>query len=64
MYKDNFSLENTRRNLSSLIAFLNKHSLKENDFLLNEAVTGLMEAQSNLNKYSRKIQLLLKQGDI
>ena len=49
--KDNLGLENTRRQLQQLIHFLSKKSLKENDLLLDEAVTWLMTAESYLNKH-------------
>ena len=51
--KDNFGLENTRRQLQQLINFLSKQSLKENDNLLNEAVNRLMASQSYLNKFAQ-----------
>ena len=51
MFKDNEAFENTRRQLKELINFLNKQSLKENDLLLDEAVTWLMTAESYLNKH-------------
>jgi len=49
--QDNLGLENTRRQLQQLINFLSKQSLKENDLLLDEAVTWLMTAESYLNKH-------------
>jgi len=51
MFKDNQGLENTRRQLRELIIFLNKQYKKENNLLLDEAITWLYNAESYLNKY-------------
>ena len=60
--KDNLGLENTRRQLQQLINFLNKQSLKENDSLLDEAVTWLMTAESYLNKHIQYKRLACLNG--
>ena len=60
--KDNLGLENTRRQLQQLINFLSKQSLKENDLLLDEAVTWLMTAESYLNKHIQYKRLACLNG--
>ena len=60
--KDNLGLENTRRQLQQLIHFLSKKSLKENDLLLDEAVTWLMTAESYLNKHLQYKRLACLNG--
>ena len=60
--KDNLELENTRRQLQQLINFLSKQSLKENDLLLDEAVTWLMTAESYLNKHIQYKRLACLNG--
>tara|TARA_Y100001973_G_C5108216_1_gene286263 strand:- start:346 stop:567 length:222 start_codon:yes stop_codon:yes gene_type:complete len=60
--QDNFGLENTRRELQQLINFLSKKSLKENDLLLDEAVTWLMTAESYLNKHIQYKRLACLNG--
>ena len=62
MFKDNEAFENTRRQLKELINFLNKQSLKENDLLLDEAVTWLMTAESYLNKHIQYKRLACLNG--
>ena len=60
--QNNSGLENTKRQLQQLINFLSKQSLKENDLLLDEAVTWLMTAESYLNKHIQYKRLACLNG--